>query len=199
VRAIVVVRGEDQEASMAALDVGGKRVVRRSGGDVAGMHLAWVGRDRVWMETGSGICQAKVFGAATPPVIQPAVADAGGAGALERSLKIVKLSPTEIQIDRGSVDRLLEAQTELMKARLVQEKEGDRVVGMRIFGIKPGSALDMLAIQNGDRLESINGAEMTSPEKMLELYARLKTGTVDRFTIHVVRQGKPTNIDYTIR
>jgi hypothetical protein len=34
---------------------------------------------------------------------------------------------------------------------------------------------------------------------MLELYARLKTGGIDRLTIRLVRQGKPMNVDYVVR
>jgi hypothetical protein len=39
---------------------------------------------------------------------------------------------------------------------------------------------------------------MSNPEKMLEAYARLRTGA-DRLQIHLTRAGKPINVDYTIR
>ena len=44
-----------------------------------------------------------------------------------------------------------------MKQRIVQDKEGGRVVGVKVYGIKPGSILATLGIENGDRLETING------------------------------------------
>ena len=96
------------------------------------------------------------------------------------------------------MDRILEAQAELMKQRIVQDKEGDRVVGVKVYGIKAGSVLAMLGIENGDRLETLNGFEMSNPEKMLEAYARLRSGA-DKLQIHLTRNGKPINVDYTIR
>jgi general secretion pathway protein C len=85
-----------------------------------------------------------------------------------------------------------------MKQRIVQDKEGDHVMGVKIFGIKSGSVLSMLGIQNGDRLETLNGFEMSNPEKMLEVYARLRTGA-DKLQLHLTRAGKPINVDYTVR
>ena len=72
------------------------------------------------------------------------------------------------------------------------------VVGVKISGIKSGSVLAMLGIENGDRLETLNGFEMSNPEKMLEAYARLRSGA-DKLQIHLTRNGKPVNVDYTIR
>ena len=52
-------------------------------------------------------------------------------------------------------------------------------------------------MENGDRLEKINGFDMTSPEKALEAYARLRTA--DHLTISVNRKGQEQNIDYNIK
>jgi general secretion pathway protein C len=52
-------------------------------------------------------------------------------------------------------------------------------------------------MQNGDRLQTINGFEMASPEKALEAYARLRTA--DKLTISLNRGGKAMNLDYDIR
>ena len=40
----------------------------------------------------------------------------------------------------------------MKSARIVPEKEGDKVVGIRLFGIRPDSLLGTLGIENGDRL-----------------------------------------------
>jgi general secretion pathway protein C len=52
-------------------------------------------------------------------------------------------------------------------------------------------------MENGDRLQTINGFDMTSPEKALEAYARLRTA--DHLTIQVNRKGSDQNIDYNIK
>ena len=201
VRPLIVVGDEDQKVAFASLDVSGKRVMRRRGGDVGGKRVAYVGRDRVWLEGPTGLCQALLFGP-PPPAPEGARTTAEPAGPrsaleIEIAKHIVKTGPNDFQIDRPTVDRILEAQQELMKARIVPEKEGDRTVGMKVYGIKPGSVLAVLGIENADRLETINGFEVSNPEKMLEAYARLRSA--DRLTIHLTRGGKPTNLDYAIR
>jgi general secretion pathway protein C len=210
VKPLVLVGAEDQTVAFASLEVDGKRVLRKRGGEVGDKHVAYVGRDRVWLEGSRGLCQALLFGVA--PRSGGAGEDAGGAGRsaadpkpagqtqleIDVGKQIAKVGPNEYVIERSAVDRILEAQAELMKQRIVQEKEGDRVVGVRVYGVKSGSVLSMLGIENGDRLETLNGFEMSNPEKMLEAYARLRGGA-DKLQIHLTRNGKPINVDYTIR
>jgi general secretion pathway protein C len=186
VRPLVLVASDDPHAAFAALEVKGKRIVRRTGGDVDGMRVAYIGHDSVWLESAAATCQARLFAPATTP---PPPAHAGAfAGKIER------VSETEFRLDRGALDMFLDAQTELMKLRLAPEPGG-----VKVLGVKPGSAVAMLGIENGDRLESIAGIETTSPEKLLELYARLKSGTIERLSIHLVRAGRPLNVDYVVR
>lgn len=206
VRAVASVRADDADESFAAFDVRGRRLLQKRGGELAAdARVVYVAADRVWLEQRGVLCQARVFGGAspTPPPAPSASPMNGGAqpSALERELagKIAKTGPNEFRIDRGAVDRILEAQAELMKTPLAPEKEGDRVVGFRLVRIRPGSVLAALGLETGDRLVSLNGIEVTSPERMLEAYAKLRSGTLDRLTIHVVRNGKPTNIDYVVR
>ncbi len=67
---------------------------------------------------------------------------------------------------------------------------------MKVTGIEPGSVLAQIGIENGDRLESVNGYEMSDPQRMLEAYARLRTA--DRLVLRVSRGGKPAEVRYTI-
>ena len=210
VKPLVLVGAEDQTVAFASLEVDGKRVLRKRGGEVGDKHVAYVGRDRVWLEGSRGLCQALLFGVA--PKSSGASDDAGGAGRsaadprpggqtqleIDVGKQIAKVGPNEYVIERSAVDRILEAQAELKNPRIVQEKEGDRVVGVRVYGVKSGSVLSMLGIENGDRLETLNGFEISNPEKMLEAYARVRSGA-DKLTIHLTRNGKPINVDYTIR
>jgi general secretion pathway protein C len=204
VRAVVVVAAADPDASFAVLDAGGARVLRKRGGDVAGMRVAYVGSERAWLEKSSGeLCQARLFGGAPAgPTTGPrSEADAAPSGAFEKQLagKVTRVSPTELHVDRSAVDQLLEAQTELMRLRLSPVREGDRVVGVTVLGVKPGSTMAILGFENGDRLESLNGIEVTSPDKMLEIYALMKSGSMSKLTAHVVRKGQPMNLDFVVR
>ena len=72
-----------------------------------------------------------------------------------------------------------------------------KVVGIRLFGVRPDTLLGTLGMENGDRLEKINGFDMTSPESALEAYARLRTA--DKLTVSLNRRGQETNVDYNIK
>jgi general secretion pathway protein C len=116
----------------------------------------------------------------------------------EISEKIQKVSDTEFNIERSVVDRILENQAELMRsARIVPEQKDGKTVGIRLFGIRSDTLLGTLGMQNGDRLEKINGYDMASPEKALEAYARLRTAS--KLTVTLSRRGNPMTIEYQIK
>jgi general secretion pathway protein C len=84
----------------------------------------------------------------------------------------------------------------LRSVRVVPEARAGAVVGLRLFGVKPGSLLDTLGIRNGDRLETINGFRVANPEQALIAYARLRSAS--RLVVHVERRGVPVELDYRI-
>jgi general secretion pathway protein C len=153
--------------------------------------------DRVWFTAATGArCQIRLGGKA-PPKTAPKEAKPKSGVAKDIADKIHKKSETEFDVERSVVNTILENQAELMKsARIVPEKEGDKVVGIRLFGIKPDSLLGTLGIENGDRLSTINGYEMTNPQSALEAYTKLSTA--DHLTVAVNRHGNPVNIDFNI-
>jgi general secretion pathway protein C len=196
-------------AAIAGSD--GKAQLRRRGGEVSGKKVHFIGWDRVWFDNAGALCQVKVFekGATPKPADTPAPAPAassatigrGGPGkALDPAIKqgIQKVSETEFNVDRGTLDKILENQADLMRqARVVPEQENGRTVGIRMMGIRDDSLLGVLGMKNGDRLQTINGFDMSSPEKALEAYARLRTA--DKLTVQVNRGGKNMNLDYNIK
>jgi general secretion pathway protein C len=214
---LLIAASDDPQWSFAALaGSDGKSVLRRQGDEIGGYTVTFIGDqrtaeqrqngrrelfDRVWLTSATGArCQIRVGGKA--PAKGPAPAkDAkpkGGGVSKDISDKIHKISETEFNIERSVVDSILENQAELMKsARIVPEKEGDKVVGIRLFGIKPDSLLGTLGIENGDRLSSINGFDMSNPQTALEAYTKLRTA--DHLSVAVNRHGKPTNIDFNIK
>lgn len=204
--------------SFAAISGGGepKPKLKRVGDAVGDKKVAYIGFNpgtntpTVWFE-GDSLCQVSLFGAEPAPPAAP-VADAGDAkpegnseeGSKGRAVdpeiasKIRKISETEFEIDRSAVDKILENQGELMKsARIVPEQKDGKVVGIRMFGIRPETLLGQMGFQNGDRLEQINGFDMGSPEKALEAYARLRTA--ENLSVKLNRRGKATNVEYRIK
>jgi general secretion pathway protein C len=206
VQVLVITASPDPDWSFAALGTQqdkGKSFLRRRGGELAGKTVQFIGWDRVWLTSGSQLCQTRMFKPpAGPDAGAPAAAPppASGASAVSDDIKkgIVKFSGTEFNVDRGVVDKILENQAELMRqARIVPEQENGKIVGIRLFGVRPDTLLGSLGMENGDRLEKINGFDMTSPEKALEAYARLRTA--DHLTVSVNRRAQEMNLDYNIK
>lgn len=218
VQLLIVTESDDPLWSVAALQGPGEPHprMRRVGDEVAGKKVAFIGfnpREQtpaVWLESGPTVCQAMLFRTQPPvPAAPPPPAAApppeppkptSGAPSLPPDIasKIQKISDTEYNIDRSVVDKILENQAELMKsARIVPEQKDGKVVGVRMFGIRPDTLLGALGLQNGDRLETLNGFNMASPEKALEAYARLRTAS--NLNVKVNRRGAPVSIDLHIK
>ena len=214
---LIVTESTDPLWSVAALQAPGdpRPRMHRVGDDVGGKKVEFIGYNprentpAVWLSSGGTLCQAMLF--KTQPVLPPAAPVAanaplmppppsGGPSAVPADIasKIQKISDTEFNIDRSVVDKILENQAELMKsARIVPETKDGKVLGIRLFGIRPETLLGTLGLQNGDRLESINGFNMGSPEKALEAYARLRTAS--QLDVTVNRRGAPVSIVHHIK
>ena len=213
----IVTESTDPLWSVAALQAPGdpRPRMHRVGDDVAGKHIEFIGYNprentpSVWFSSGGTLCQTMLFRtqptqpaapAAAPAAAAPPPAPAGGPSPVPADIasKIQKVSDTEFNVDRSVVDKILENQAELMKsARIVPETKDGKVLGIRLFGIRPDTLLGTLGLQNGDRLEAINGFNMGSPEKALEAYARLRTA--QNLNVNVNRRGNPVAIVFNIK
>ena len=220
VSVFIVTESHDPLWSVAALQGPGepRPRMRRVGDDVGGKKVEFIGynpRERspsVWLSNVSALCQALLFRVQPPPGAAPAPAPVASAETPppptsgrgpstvppDIAAKIQKISDTEFHVDRSVVDKILENQADLMRsARIVPEQKDGKVLGVRLFGIRPDTLLGTLGLQNGDRLETINGFNMASPEKALEAYARLRTA--GNLNVKVTRRGAPMSIDYRIK
>ena len=211
VKALIIVASSDPAWSMASLSAGATPQTKlvRVGDEIGGGRIVQIIEwNRVVLSLGSAICQMQMFKpskpaataapAPTPSAPPPPVA--GGATAVPADIasKIQKVSANEFNVDRQVVDKILENQAELMKsARIVPEQDNGKGDGIRLFGIRADTLLGTLGLENGDRLQSINGFDMASPEKALEAYARLRTA--DHLTVQVNRRGANQNIDFNIK
>ncbi len=226
VEVFILTESQDPLWSFAAMKGPGesKPHLRRVGDKLEDQTVAYIGHNpktgspTVWLESNS-LCQAALFKIDMPEAsarkrpkkrekeeekeeeqrrrkpkrkrnsraVDPAIAQ-----------KIKKISDTEFEIDRSAVDKIMENQAELMRsARIVPEQKDGKTVGVRLFGVRPETLLGHLGLKNGDRLETINGFNMGSPEKALEAYARLRTASA--LKIQVNRRGKPMTIELKIK
>lgn len=207
-RVVLIAVSDDASWSFAVIEgPDGHTQLWRLGGDAPGGTIERISWDRVWLTSGNARCQMRLGKGGDPPPppssgpvpqARPAVEPPFmNTIPPEIAARIRRTSATEFQVDRAAVDMLLEQQALLMRsARVIPERRGGEVVGLKLR-IKPGSMLESLGLQSGDSLRSINGFDITDPQKALEAYARLRTA--DRLSVAIEREGRPMTIDFNIR
>ncbi|MBI1947595.1 MAG: hypothetical protein HYS27_18035 [Deltaproteobacteria bacterium] len=110
---------------------------------------------------------------------------------------IKKTGENSYEVGQGDIDKALNNLSELStQARIVPAFEGGKTIGFKLFSIRPGSLYSKVGLQNGDVITRINGYEMSSPEKGLEIYTKLKDAK--SVNVDLKRRGKPMTLDYAI-
>ena len=111
--------------------------------------------------------------------------------------EIVKKDNTHYTITRKGVDAALGNLVSLSRSmRIVPEVKNGKPSGLRVIAIKPGSLLARVGFHNGDLLQMVNGYDISSPEKALETYGKLRT--TGQIHAALFREGKPIAIDIKI-
>jgi hypothetical protein len=107
-------------------------------------------------------------------------------------------SPGHCTIERKLLERVLEESSSLaMSARIVPSIHDGKPDGFKLYAIRPGSFFAHLGFENGDTIQTINGMDMSSPERALELYTKIRNAT--NIAVRIVRRGEPKTLEFTIR
>lgn len=129
-----------------------------------------------------------------PPVITAAVAPpegGGGEGVVDNGNGNYTIAGSEIDKALGDMNEVA------TQARIVPSFQNGKANGFKLFSIKPNSIYQKIGLQNGDVISKINGYEMNSPDKALEIYAKLKDS--QSIQIDLKRRGKDMNMNYTVQ
>ncbi|HET6148042.1 MAG TPA: type II secretion system protein GspC [Polyangia bacterium] len=131
-----------------------------------------------------------------PPVVAAAPASDPVMAELDRGIK--KIGEHNYEVQRQTVDSLLGNMSLLSRsARIVPEIRDGKAAGFRLFSVRPDGPFGKIGLQNGDVISSINGLEMTSPDKALEVYTKLKSAS--HLSVGLERNGQKINKEYNIR
>jgi general secretion pathway protein C len=131
------------------------------------------------------------IGTAPVPMPRPP----GAPGSMEG---VRKLADNRYEIDRGTLDKTLSDLNQIAtQARIVPSFKNGVANGFKLFSIQPGSLYASIGIENGDVIQRVNGYELNSPEKALELYQKLRESA--HVTIVGERGGQPFQKDYDIK
>jgi len=145
-------------------------------------------------QPGDGSMPAPTYTAPTP------VAEAKPAGPPNSGLGsgIRALNENEYEVPRTEIDRTLGNLNEVaMQARIVPAFKDGQAQGFKLFSIRPDSIYSKIGVQNGDVIRRINGFDLNSPEKALEVYSKLKESS--RIEIEIERNGAPIRKTYNVR
>ncbi|WIG96197.1 type II secretion system protein GspC [Myxococcus sp. SDU36] len=134
-------------------------------------------------------------GAFVPP--SPPVAQANTAPPNDGS-GIRATSENEYEVPRAEIDKTLNNLNNVaMQARIVPAFKDGQAVGFKLFSIRPDSIYSKIGVQNGDVIRRINGFDLNSPEKALEVYSKMKDAA--RIEIEIERNGAPIRKSYNVR
>ncbi len=178
----ITTESADPRWSVATLQVADEPRPRMSrvGADVAGRRVEYIGYNpvenspAVWLSRGETLCQALLFRPAPAPVVSASAR--AQPPPTPRALRAVPPRTTSVHAAPEQLD--------------------GKIIGIRLFGIRPESLLGTLGIRDGDVVESINGFDLASPEKALQAYARLRTAA--NLNLKLIRHGQSVSIDYRI-
>ena len=139
----------------------------------------------------------------TPPPPPVAVAAAepqpGETNGLEKDIdKGIRCNGSNCEVDKTLIDKVLANTTALAtSARFVPSIKDGKPNGFKLYAIRPGSMFAKIGMQNADLIKAINGLDMSTPDKALEAYTKLKTAS--HLTVMLERRNENITLDYQIR
>ena len=134
--------------------------------------------------------------AAPPPPTDGSNPEAELLAAVDKGVK--KVSDNQWDIERALVDKILADPSVMMRqARVVPSIKDGKANGFKMYAIRPSSVYSKIGLMNGDTITSINGFEITSMDKAMEIYTKLRSAS--NLSISVMRRGQPVQLDYSIK
>jgi C-terminal processing protease CtpA/Prc len=108
--------------------------------------------------------------------------------------EITKKDDTHFAITRRGLDAALVNVSSVGRTvRLAPEAKDGKAVGFRVLSLRPGSLLARVGLARGDLVMSVNGVDITGPNKALELYTKIRSA--DDIQFSVLREGKPLALE----
>jgi general secretion pathway protein C len=131
---------------------------------------------------------ARIPVAPVPPPGSPAPASMDG---------VRPLGNNRYEIDRKVIEATLGDLNKMAtQARIVPSFKNGVGNGFKLFSIQPGSLYSAIGVENGDVIQRLNGYELNSPEKALELYQKLREA--GHVSLEMERNGQSIRKEYNI-
>ena len=137
---------------------------------------------------GSGAARAPAVAPGRPEEADPNSTAADG---------VKKLADNRYEVKRNFIDSTLSNLNNVAtQARIVPSFKNGVANGFKLFSIQPGSLYSAMGVENGDVIQRINGYEINSPDKALEVYQKLRESS--HITIEIERNGQIVRKEYNV-
>jgi general secretion pathway protein C len=114
--------------------------------------------------------------------------------------EVLQKSEFEYSMKRADINKYLGNLGEILQqARMIPNivpGSGGRVDGFKFVNIQPGSIFEKLGFKPGDTLKKVNGEEINTPTKGMEMFNALKSES--RLQMSVERNGRDETFKYDI-
>lgn len=161
----------------------------------AAKAITWVKPPEAEATTGSG-----PFPTMTSKLKDPSTTRSTSRRALMEEIEkgVNKVDDNSYEIDRSVVDKILANPTIVGRgARIVPAVKNGKPNGFKLYAIRPSSVYAKIGLMNGDTIHSINGLSLTTPDRALEVYTKLRD--TRKMRVELTRRGKSIALNYEIR
>lgn len=179
-------------APLALIEAAGKAAIYRVGDPLpGGGNLLAVERNRVRLLQADGSQGELVF------VAVPSSARGGTSAAAAVSGGIRDLGGNRYQVARDEVEQARGNLNQLLKqARMEPYAVNGRTEGFAVRMIRPNTLLAKLGLRVGDVVNQVNGVELDSPEKALQIFQQLREAK--RLSVNLTRGGEKLVFAYEV-
>jgi type II secretory pathway component PulC len=106
--------------------------------------------------------------------------------------EIKQRTEREFEIPRRAFSEILKTNEWATSVRLVPAFQGGQMVGLKMLSVGADSIYHQVGLQNGDVIKRVNGLGFDSPERALDVYAKLQQASV--LAVEVEREGAPVTV-----
>ncbi len=111
---------------------------------------------------------------------------------------IRKIDESNFEIDRSLVEKVLANPMAVAKgARVMPSSKNGEPNGFKLYAVRPSSVYAKLGFANGDTIHAVNGMELNSMDRAMEVYSKVREAS--NLQVTVTRRGKPVTLNYGIR
>jgi general secretion pathway protein C len=179
------------KSPMALIKSGGKVKIYKVGAELPdGSELLSVSRKEAVIRLPGGTQEILT-------ISKPAAGTTSAPPAASTSTGIRALGENRWSVSRTEVDKARSNLNQLLKsARMEPNIVNGQTEGFVVKMLRPKSLLAQLGIRRGDTVTRVNGVELNSPEKALQIFQQLREAK--RLTVDLKRGSENLSFDYEV-